>query len=275
MSNTYSNLKTASLDQVRLTIRSGQYRSHTAGLGQGYLQSNLAIMPQEYALDFMRFCQRNPKPCPVTGVSDTGNPMMFTMGRDIDIRTDVPAYNVYRNGRLDHDCTDISDIWTDDLVVFALGCSFTFEHALIRAGFSMWHIDHDLTVPMFRSNIDTVPAGPFRGQMVVSMRAIPTERVPEAIEISGQFPLAHGAPVHWGDPADIGITAIDRPDWGDAVPIPQGHTPVFWACGVTPQVAIEAAQLPLCITHKPGHMLITDIPENAQSPILCRGDNQS
>jgi hypothetical protein len=146
VSNTYSILKTATLGQVRLAIRSGQYRSHTAGLGQGYLQSNLAIMPQEYALDFMRFCQRNPKPCPVTGVSDTGNPMMFTMGRDIDIRTDVPAYNVYRNGRLDHDCNDISDIWSDDLVVFALGCSFTFEHALMRAGFSMWHIDHDLTV---------------------------------------------------------------------------------------------------------------------------------
>ncbi|MEL7344198.1 MAG: putative hydro-lyase [Pseudomonadota bacterium] len=268
MTKTYENLKQSTVADVRRAIRAGQYRGHTAGLGQGFLQANLAIMPERYALDFMRYCQRNPKPCPLTGVSDTGNPMMATMGRDIDIRSDVPAYNIYREGRLDESVHDISDIWTDDLVVFALGCSFTFEHALIRAGFPVWHIDHNTTVPMFRSDIDTVPAGPFSGKMVVSMRAIPEDRVAEAAEISRRFPLAHGVPVHWGDPHALGIDDLSKPDWGDAAPVPAGHVPVFWACGVTPQVAIEAAKLPLCMTHKPGHMLISDIPEDAEVPVL-------
>ncbi|WP_300064438.1 putative hydro-lyase [uncultured Roseobacter sp.] len=256
------------MTDVRAAIRCGAYRSHTAGLGSGYLQANLAIMPETYALDFMRYCQRNPKPCPLTGVSDTGNPSMFTMGRDIDIRTDVPAYNIYRDGRLTGSAQDISDIWQDDFVVFALGCSFTFEHALQQAGIPVWHIDNDKTVPMYRSNIETVPAGPFRGKMVVSMRAIPEARVAEAVTISSRFPLAHGAPVFWGDPAELGIANVADPDWGDAVPVPDGHVPVFWACGVTPQVALEAAALPICITHKPGHMLISDIPENAEVPVL-------
>ncbi|MEM1361628.1 MAG: putative hydro-lyase [Pseudomonadota bacterium] len=264
----YQTLKASSLPRVRAAIRSGDYRSHTAGLGRGYLQANLAIMPEAYALDFMRYCQRNPKPCPLTGVTDTGNPMMMTAGQDVDIRSDVPAYNVYHDGQFAGSLHDISDIWQDDLVVFALGCSFTFEHALIRAGIPIWHIDHDKTVPMFRSNLDTVPAGPFSGKMVVSMRAIPEPRVKEAIEISRQFPLAHGAPVFWGDPADIGIPDISAPDWGDPAPVGPGEVPVFWACGVTPQVAIEAALLPLCITHKPGHMLITDVAEDAEVPIL-------
>ncbi len=268
MAETYEDLKHSPLRDVRRAIRAGRYTSHTAGLGQGYLQANLAIMPEVYALDFMRFCQRNPKPCPLTGVSDTGNPMLVTMGQDIDIRTDVPAYNIYRNGRLDETKQDISDVWTDDLVVFALGCSFTFEHALIRAGIPLWHIDNDRTVSMFRSNIDTVPAGPFSGKMVVSMRSIAKDRVAEVVEISRRFPLAHGAPVYWGDPAGLGIEDVGSPDWGDPAPIGPGEVPVFWACGVTPQVAIEAARLPLCITHRPGHMLISDIPEDADVPVL-------
>lgn len=268
MTHTYQDLRHATLPTVRNAIRTGAYRAHTAGLGTGYLQANLAILPEAYALDFMRFCQRNPKPCPLTGVSDTGNPMMTTMGRDIDIRTDVPAYNVYRHGRLDGTSNDIRDIWQDDLVVFALGCSFTFEHALMRAGIPVWHIDNDSTVPMFRSNIDTVAAGPFSGKMVVSMRAVPQARLDETIEISRRFPLAHGAPVYWGDPAGIGITDIATPEWGDPAPVAADQVPVFWACGVTPQVAIEAARLPLCITHRPGHMLISDVPEDAEIPIL-------
>lgn len=264
----YEALKNRRLVEVRAAIRSGSYRSHTAGLGRGHLQANLAIMPEAYALDFMRYCQRNPKPCPLTGVSDTGNPAMFTMGRDIDIRTDVPAYNVYRDGRLADTVEDISDIWQDDFVVFALGCSFTFEHALQKAGVALWHIDNDKTVPMFRSSIETVPAGPFRGKMVVSMRAIPKQRIAEVVEISKRYPLAHGGPVHWGNPADIGITDLSKPDWGDPAPVPESHVPVFWACGVTPQVALEAAQMPICITHKPGHMLITDVAEDAEVPVL-------
>lgn len=268
MTVTYDILKTRALSEQRSAIRCGDYRAHTAGLGQGYLQANLAIMPEAYALDFMRYCQRNPKPCPLTGVSDTGNPMMFTMGRDIDIRTDVPAYNIYRYGKLIGSQSDISDLWQDDLVVFALGCSFTFEQALLRAGIPVWHIAQNTTVPMFRSNIDTVPAGPFSGKMVVSMRAIPEDRVDEVVAISRRFPLAHGAPVYWGDPAGLGIADVSQPDWGDPAPVGSGQVPVFWACGVTPQVAIEAAGLPLCITHKPGHMLITDVAEDAESPIL-------
>ncbi len=268
MSKTYELLKSRTLTEQRGAIRSGQYCSHTAGLGQGHLQANLAIMPEAYALDFMRYCQRNPKPCPLTGVSDTGNPMMSTMGRDIDIRTDVPAYNIYRDGILAGSAKDIRDIWQDDLVAFALGCSFTFEHSLIRAGVPVWHIKNNTTVPMFRSNIDTVPAGPFSGKMVVSMRAIPESRVREVVEISRRFPLAHGAPVYWGDPDGIGVTDVSRPEWGDPAPIGPGEVPVFWACGVTPQVALEAARMPLCITHKPGHMLITDVAEDAEIPVL-------
>ena len=268
MSILYTDLRNGDPQTARNAIRSGSYTSHTAGLGRGYLQANLAIMPEEYALDFMRFCQRNPKPCPLTGVSDTGNPRMFTMGRDIDIRTDVPAYNIYRDGQLDGVVTDITDVWRDDFVVFALGCSFTFENALQKAGIPIWHIDHDTTVPMYRSNIETVPSGPFSGKMVVSMRAIPEARVEDAASISRRFPLAHGAQVYWGDPTSLGIRDITQPDWGDPAPVGPGEVPVFWACGVTPQVAIEAANLPICITHKPGHMLITDIPEDAENPVL-------
>ncbi len=270
MSELYETLKGSAVADVRAAIRSRRYASHTAGLGQGYLQANLAIMPAAYALDFMRYCQRNPKPCPLTGVSDTGNPWLATMGGDLDIRSDVPAYNIYRDGQLAGSVTDIADLWQDDFVAFALGCSFTFERALQAAGLPLWHIDHDKTVPMFRSNIETVPAGPFAGKMVVSMRAIPEGRVNEAAEISRRYPLAHGAPVHAGNPAALGIADLARPDWGDPAPVPEGHVPVFWACGVTPQVAIEAARLPICITHKPGHMLITDIAEDAEVPVLTQ-----
>ena len=268
MQASYENLKNSTLAEVRAEIRAGRYTAHTAGLGRGSLQANLVIMPEEFAFDFMRYCQRNPKPCPITGVSDTGNPMMFTMGNDIDIRTDVPAYNIYRNGQLDLSVTSISEIWRDDFVVFTLGCSFTFEHALLDAGINLWHIDNDRTVPMFRSSIETTPAGPFSGKMVVSMRSVCEERVDEVIEISRRFPLAHGAPVHVGDPKAIGITDLSSPDWGDPAPVGANEVPVFWACGVTPQVAIKVAQLPICITHKPGCMLITDIAEDAEVPVL-------
>lgn len=264
----HANLRNADIGAVRSAIRQREYVSHTAGLGAGYLQTNLAIMPETFALDFMRYCQRNPKPCPLVGVSDTGNPIMFTLGKDIDIRSDVPAYNIYRSGTLEGSCQEIIGLWQDDFVAFALGCSFTFEHALAAAGISLWHVENDKTVPMFRSSIETVPAGPFSGGMVVSMRMIPEDKVDLVIEISRKFPLAHGGPVHWGDPSDIGISDHSAPDWGDTVPYGPGDVPMFWACGVTPQVAIENAGLPVCITHKPGHMLITDVPEDAEVPVL-------
>lgn len=265
----FDRLRRADLRSLRADIRAGRYAGHTAGLGVGYLQANIVILPAASALDFMRFCQRNPKPCPLVGVSDTGDPMMHTLGRDIDIRSDVPAYNIYRHGQLDGTADDIRDLWTKDMVAFALGCSFTFEHALMRAGIPLWHVENDTTVPMFRTNIDCVPAGPFRSRMVVSMRSVAPARLDEVTRIARRYPLAHGAPVHHGNPVDIGITDIGRPDWGDPAPLPDDEVPVFWACGVTPQVALEAAAPPLCITHRPGHMLITDIPEDAETPVLA------
>jgi uncharacterized protein YcsI (UPF0317 family) len=265
----HDKMRAMTAPQARAAIRSGAYQRHTAGLAQGCLQANLVILPAAQALDFMRFCQRNPKPCPLVGVTDTGDPYFRTLGPEIDIRSDLPCYNVYRDGTLDRQCTDIADLWTQDMVGFALGCSFTFEKALAAAAIPMWHVENDTTVPMFRTNIPLVPAGPFGGTMVVSMRALPRGRVEDAIEISGRFPLAHGAPVFVGDPAEIGIPDIARPDWGDPAPLGSDQVAGFWACGVTPQAAILTAGLPLVITHTPGHMLITDVPEDAEVPVLA------
>ena len=212
MIKSFEDLRNADKQTVRWAIRSGSYREHTAGLATGYLQANLVIVEDAYALDFMRYCQRNPKPCPIVGVSDTGNPMMTTLGQGIDIRSDVPSYNIYRNGQLIDNCSDITHLWQDNMVAFALGCSFTFEHAFLRAGLPLWHVENNRTVPMFKTTIDTVKAGPFFGPMVVSMRAIAASRLDEAKGISTQFPLAHGPPVHCGDPAAIGIHDIHAPD---------------------------------------------------------------
>ena len=267
-SGDYNSLRDLSVRDIRQSIRSGAYSGHTAGLASGYLQANLAILPAEHALDFMRFCQRNPKPCPLVGVSETGDPMLSTLGADIDIRTDVPAYNIYRNGELDESVTDISDLWRDDFVAFALGCSFTFEHALVRAGIPLWHFQENKTVPMYRSNIATCDAGPFGGETVVTMRALHPDKVDEAHAISRRYPLAHGAPVFTGDPAEIGIADLAAPDWGDAPPDVGNNVPVYWACGVTPQNAVLRAKLPLTITHKPGHMLLTDVDEQAEVPVI-------
>jgi uncharacterized protein YcsI (UPF0317 family) len=264
----FSEIRSYSSQAARTAIRNGLYARHTAGLAPGYLQANLVILSERYALDFMRFCQRNPKPCPLVGATDTGDPLFRTLGFDVDIRSDLPSYNIYRNGRLDEQIVDVGARWSDDLVGFALGCSFTFENALLKHGIPLWHIDNDATVPMFRTNIPLVPAGPFRGNMVASMRAIPNERVREAISVSARYPLAHGAPVHVGDPAAIGINDTGTPDWGDPAPLEAGYTPCFWACGVTPQAAVLSAGLPFVITHTPGHMLITDVPEDADVPVL-------
>ncbi len=264
MSVSYTQLQQSAPDAVRQAIRAGTYSGHTAGLSPGRLQANLVILPESHALDFMRFCQRNPRACPLVGVSDTGSPHISTLGA-FDLRHDLPAYNTYRDGQLVESVTDIGALWRDDLVAFALGCSFTFEAALQDAGISLWHIDNDTTVPMFRTSIRARPAGPFQGPVVVSMRAIAADRVADVCAISARFPHAHGAPVHVGDPAVIGIADITCPDWGDAAPIPAGHVPVFWACGVTPQAAIAAARPPLCITHQPGHMLITDLPDGLEA----------
>ncbi|SHJ63895.1 Uncharacterized protein YcsI, UPF0317 family [Shimia gijangensis] len=264
----HTDLVSATAGDVRSAIRSGSYAGHTAGLAAGNLQCNLAILPERFALDFLRFCQRNPKPCPVVGVGDTGNPQLPTLGRGIDIRTDVPKYRVFRNGSLSNEVTDIVDVWADDLVTVALGCSFTFENALLRNGIPVRHSETGKNVPMYRSNIDLVPAGPFGGQMVVTMRPIPEGQVNRTREICSRYPQAHGAPIAVGDPAQIGIADLSRPDWGDAVDIKPGEVPVYWACGVTPQNVLLDAGLPICITHSPGHMLVADVAEDAETTIL-------
>ncbi len=265
---THSDLLSTSAHDVRAAIRGGSYEGHTAGLAAGKLQCNLAILPERYALDFLRFCQRNPKPCPVVGIGDSGDPRLQTLGHDIDIRSDVSKYRIFRNGALDCEVTDISDVWRADLVTVALGCSFTFENALLRNGIPVRHIETGRNVPMYRSNIDLVPAGPFGGQMVVTMRPIPKDQVTQTAQISSLYPQAHGAPIAKGDPAQIGIADLMQPDWGDPVEIKEGEVPVYWACGVTPQNVLLAAKLPICITHSPGHMLISDVAEDAETTIL-------
>jgi uncharacterized protein YcsI (UPF0317 family) len=264
----HSDLKNASAERVRKAIRSGAYVGHTAGLAAGKLQCNIAILPESYALDFLRFCQRNPKPCPIVGIGDSGNPNLPTLGKDIDIRSDVSEYRVFRDGEFSEQVTDIEDIWTDDLVTVGIGCSFTFENALLRNGIPVRHIESGRNVPMFRSDIDLVPAGPFSGKMVVTMRPIPKDQVERATQISGLYSQAHGAPIAVGDPAQIGIRDLTAPDWGEAVEINAGEVPVFWACGVTPQNVLLDAKLPICITHSPGHMLIADVAEDAETTIL-------
>ncbi|MEM7524456.1 MAG: DUF1445 domain-containing protein, partial [Pseudomonadota bacterium] len=206
-----ADLAKSGVAEVRAEIRAGRYQGHTAGLAPGKLQANLAILPADYAADFERFCRLNPQPCPLVGMTAPGDPRWSALG-DIDVRTDVPSFNIYRDGALDHSAPDIAALWRDDLVAFALGCSFTFEAALLEAGVPMRHIESDKTVPMYRTSIETTPAGPFGGGMVVSMRHVAPEQVALATETTARFPWAHGAPVHVGDPAEIGIADLSSPD---------------------------------------------------------------
>ncbi len=244
---------------LRRAVRAGRFRDQTAGQAPGFVQGNLAILPRDYADDFLRFCRLNPKPCPVIGMGDPGDPALPRLGADIDIRTDVPGYCVFRDGELVEEAADIKRHWRGDLVTFVLGCSFSFEAALVEAGLKLRHVERGKNVAMYRTNIANAPAGPFGGTLVVSMRPFTPADAIRAIQITARFPDVHGAPVHFGDPAAIGIPDIARPDWGDAAAIEPGEVPVFWACGVTPQQAIRAARPPLAITHMPGSMLVTDL----------------
>ena len=243
---------------LRAGIASGSHSGGTQGLANGYVQGNLAILPQAMAFDFLAFCQANAKACPLLAVSEPGDPTLPLLGR-IDIRSDVPRYYIYRQGRFAEEVGDISHLWRDDLVSFVLGCSYSFEEPLIEAGIGLRHVELGRVVPMYRSNIPTHPVGPFGGDLVVSMRPMKPADAIRAVQITSRFPAVHGAPVHLAHPAQIGIRDIMRPDWGDPPEIREGEIPVFWACGVTPQVAIERARPEICITHKPGHMLVTDI----------------
>ena len=244
--------------ELRRRIRSGHLQRPTAGLAPGYTQANLAIVPRELAYDFLLFCQRNPKPCPLLEVLDVGDPEPRDLAPGADIRTDIPRYRVYRHGELTDEVDDITPFWRDDLVSFLLGCSFTFEHPLMDAGIRMRHIDMNVNVPMYITNRPCKPAGVFHGPMVVSMRPIPQAQVVRAVQITSRFPDVHGAPVHLGDPAALGIRAIERPDFGDAVTIAPDESPIFWACGVTPQAVMMQAKPELAITHAPGYMFISD-----------------
>ena len=245
--------------KARLAIRSGEWTSHTSGLAEGHVQGNVVILPELFANDFLRYCQRNPKPCPLLAVSEPGDAMLPGLGADIDIRTDVPRYRVWRDGALADQPTDISSLWRKDLVTFVIGCSFSFEEALLEAGIPLRHIAQQRNVAMYRSNIATTPAGPFNGPMVVSMRPLKAIDAIRAIQITSRFPNVHGAPVHIGNPALIGLADLANPDYGDAVDVLPDEIPVFWACGVTPQAAITQARPEFCITHAPGAMLITDL----------------
>ncbi|MEM7407307.1 MAG: putative hydro-lyase [Pseudomonadota bacterium] len=245
---------------ARQVIRRGETDGRSAGMAPGFLQGNLVVLPETHALDFFRFCQRNPVPCPLVGVSDTGSTALPSLGRDIDIRTDIGSYNIFRDGELTGRVRDVCEVWRDDLVSFVLGCSYSFEEALAREQVPVRHIELGCVVPMYYSNLMTVPAGPFGGPIVVSMRPMSVPDAIRATEITARFPNAHGKPVHLGDPALIGIRDIDRPDEGDRVPIGGDEIPVFWACGVTPQLALRSARLPFAITHTSGSMLVTDLP---------------
>lgn len=260
----------ASLDTglaARRAIRAGAYRGPTSGLAPGYVQGNLAILPQELASDFLRFCQINPKPCPLIGTSSPGDWRVPSLGADLDIRTDIPRYRVWRHGELVAEPNNLTDVWRDDLVSFVIGCSFSFEEALIADGIEMRHIARGCNVPMYRTNVPTQASGPFHGPMVVSMRPMTPADAIRAVQITARFPSVHGAPVHIGKPELIGIGDLNKPDYGDSVPVGDDELPVFWACGVTPQAVIAKAKPEFCITHYPGAMLVTDR-KNAEFAIM-------
>ncbi len=245
--------------EARREIRAGRWSMHTSGMAPGHVQGNLVILPAATASDFLRFCQRNPKPCPLLAVSEPGDPLLPDLGDDIDVRTDLPRYRVWRHGELVDEPLDIREHWRDDLVSFVIGCSFSFEQALQEAGIGLRHIEQGRNVSMYRSSIPTRPAGPFHGPMVLSMRPMTPADAIRAIQVTARLPNVHGAPVHFGDPAQVGIADVGRPDFGDAVDIRPGEVPVFWACGVTPQAIVMESRPDFCITHAPGAMLVTEL----------------
>ncbi len=245
--------------EIRADIRAGLISGQTSGMAPGFVQANLVILPQLWAADFLRFCLANPKPCPLLAVGRPGDPALPSVGASIDVRSDLPSYCVFRDGRLVDKARDINSVWRDDFMSFLIGCSFSFEAALLSSGIAVRHVELGRNVPMFRTNIDCVRAGHFSSKLVVTMRPLKPAAAIRAIEITSRMPQVHGAPIFFGDPTAIGIADIMRPDYGDAVPVHEGEVPVFWACGVTPQVALAEARPPIAITHSPGCMLITDI----------------
>lgn len=245
---------------VRARIADGEITGNTSSLCPGYAQANLVILPQDWAMDFFQFCQKNPRPCPLLEVLAPGEPHTSRIADQADVRDTLPLYRIWRDGELAEEPADIKDLWRPDLVSFFLGCSFSFDLALQEAGLPVRHLEAGSNVPMYRTTLPNVKAGRLGGPLVVSMRPMPEQLVDKAHEVSNRFGGAHGAPVHHGDHRLIGIAELDNPEFGDAVEVRPGEVPVFWACGVTPQAALMEARPPFAITHAPGHMFITDLP---------------
>ncbi|WP_110114046.1 putative hydro-lyase [Bacillus sp. CGMCC 1.16541] len=246
------------LVELRSLIRRNQFTASTAGYAPGHTQVNLVILPKALAYDFLLFCQRNPKSCPLIEVTDVGSPVPKRTTAHADLRFDLPKYRIYKSGKLVEEVHDIETYWQDDFVSFLIGCSFTFEQALLDNGLSIRHIEEKRNVPMYVTNIPCEPAGAFQGNVVVSMRPFSPRDAIRAVEVTSRFPSVHGSPIHIGDPKQIGIHDLAQPDFGDVVTVKEGETPVFWACGVTPQAVAMSSKPSLMITHAPGHMFITD-----------------
>ena len=244
---------------VRALIAQEKITSQTSGMCSGYAQGNLCILPKKYAYDFLLFCQRNPKSCPLLEVTDTGERILKTCAPGSDIATDIPKYRVWQNGKMIAEPLNVKDFWRDDLVSFIIGCSFSFESLLMENGIDVRNISQNCNVPMYLTNIETQRAGIFGGKMVVSMRPIPCSQIVKAVTVTAAMPRVHGSPIHIGTPEAIGIKDLSKPDFGDAVKINDGEVPVFWCCGVTPQSVVMTSKPEFCITHSPGHMLITDL----------------
>src|SRR5450830_59459 len=261
------NLPALSFDQLRHLapralrrhIATDQYQGHTSGLGLGRVQANIVILPGDWADEFLRFCTLNRQACPILDITEPGDPMFRHLGESVDIRHDVPRYRVYRQGELTEEPQNIKHLWRNDKVAFAIGCSFSFEQPLLEAGIDLRHVKLGRNVAMFQTNIDTRPTERLKGKLVVSMRPLKAADAIRAVQITGRMPHVHGAPVHIGDPRLIGIHDLGTPDYGDAVPLADDELPVFWACGVTPQSVVQASRPPLCITHAPGCMLVSDL----------------
>ncbi len=252
------DVRSMDTQEVRSHIRENEYAGPTGGLAAGFAQANLVVLPGEYAFDFLKFCVRNPKPCPILEVTEAGSPEPVVMAPGADLRTDVPRYRVYEHGEMVEEPKDLLYRWRGDLVAFLIGCSFTFEAALIAVGLRIAHVEQGRNVPMYVTGKECIPSGPFAGPMVVSMRPYKPEEIPLVVSASGRYPAMHGAPVHIGAPEALGIVDLAKPEFGEPVEIEEDQLPVFWACGVTPQAIAMQAKPPLMITHSPGHMFITD-----------------
>ena len=254
-----SDTLSMSAREARLLFRTGEYSGYTSSFALGYVQGSLCILPKEYALDFATYCHRNPKACPLIAIGVSGDPFLPMLGEDLDIRTDVPRYTVMRNGEVIDEPTDIKHLWRDDLVAFVWGCSFSFENALMESGVSLRDVARGDNVVMYQTNIDSFPVGPFKGKVIVTMRPLVPAQAIRAIQVTSRFPNVHGAPILIGAPELIGISDLEKPLFNGTPPqMRPDELPVFWACGVTPQLAVERARPSLCITHKPGSMVISD-----------------